>query len=141
MECSCTIDPDIGEEELRLTSTYITASQPTQCVECKRYIQPGELLLFESGVAASCDEKECGCDENDGCPVYTYTTCMDCKSIRDQFFHNFIYTMLIADLENFIDESLGSVHEDCIANLTPRAQELVCGYIEDIWQEIEENES
>jgi len=138
MECSCTIDVNIGESpRLEITHHYPIATGNKKCCECNKIIRPGERYLFETGQAEGWEDLP---EDEQEQEVYAYSTCLDCESIREQFFHDFIYTGILHDLYLFLDESGGSTHEECIANLTPRARKIVCGYIEDIWQKIEKEE-
>ena len=136
MECSCTIDNDLGEGEfLEIVSRRVIAKNPVKCGECKRMIEKGEEYLYEEGTP-QCEDF---LSDEDRDWEY-FSTCADCESIREQFFHSFFYGMILHDLEIFLDESGGSTHEECIAALTPRAREIVCGYIEDVWRKIEKEE-
>lgn len=136
MECSCTVDAPVEECEfsLDMTKSYPVASEPRECCECGRRIGVMETYLHEVGIPEG-QEDEVPEDEWDW---HEYNTCLDCKSIRDQFFNGFIYGLILHDLELFLDESDGSTNEECIAVLTPRARERVCGMIEDVWRKIEE---
>lgn len=43
-------------------------------------------------------------------------------------------------LGEHLNELEGRVPSDCLANLTPRAREMVCEEIEDIWRELDLDE-
>lgn len=138
MECSCTVDAPVDECEfgLDMVKYHLVALEPLKCCECERQIEEMETYLHEKGIPEG-EEDEKPEDEWDW---HEYNTCLDCKSIRDQFFNGFIYTMILHDLEVFLDESDGSTNEECIAALTPRARERVCGMIENVWRKIEAEE-
>ena len=134
MECSCNVSVFLDEELMDMSHQYFVAEADVHCCECGRDIMPGETYLHEEGF--ECDE-----DGDAAGDPYCFDTCLDCESIRDQFFTDWIYTRVLDDLESFLDTTDGSVHEDCLARLTPRAREMVCGYIEDAWRRIEEEEA
>jgi len=138
MECSCTVGTSADECAfgLEINESYPVAGYGVHCFECNRTIEYGEQYLYEEGLPVG-EEEEVSEDEWDW---HEYDTCLDCQSIRDQFFNGHVYGMILHDLYMFLDESDGSTHEECIANLTPRARGIVCEYIEHIWAEIEKEE-
>jgi len=94
------------------------------CSECGRVIQKGETYRVETG------RWEGRFD--------TYKICRDCVSIRDSFFcEGYSYTMVLEDLREHIQEVGGEISEDCLAGLTPGAREVVCGMIEEVWEDLE----
>lgn len=138
MECSCAIDsaPEDSGTVLDMTPSYLIATGYEKCCECGEIIESGKKYLYEEGIPVD-EEEDLPREEWEW---FTYITCLDCKSIRDQFFDGFFYGMIFHDLELFLDDSGGSTHEKCLANLTPRGREIVCSYIEDVWRKIEEEE-
>jgi len=151
MQCSCTVSTCIDEEAaLDMDFQYIVSEQNNEikCCECGRILAEGEKFLHEVGAPADVmealaeeaeelGESEWQIPEDE---LYSYNTCLDCLSIRDQFFSNgwfyeHMLDELFSHLETFGDKVFDEViSEDCIARLTPRAQEIVCRYIEDIWK-------
>jgi hypothetical protein len=124
----------LDEELIDMSHQYFAAEAGKECCECGRNIEPGERYLHEKGF-------ECDQDGEAAGEPWEFNTCLDCESIRDQFFTDWIYTQILNDLEGFLDEADGSVHEGCLARLTPRAREVVCSYIEACWRRIEEEEN
>ena len=136
MECSCTIDPDVGEGALDISGRYLTATGEEKCCECGCQLRPGEQYLYEEGVPVGEDEFP---EEEQN--WHHFATCLDCECVREQFFFSFMYTHIWDDLQNYLEDSGASIHEECIAALTPRAREMVCALIEDVWEDLEEEEN
>jgi len=97
------------------------------CSECRRVIQPGERYGRVTG-------------KWDG-EIQTYKTCFDCQSIIDFLFcDGVVFGEVRADLREHIAEG-GTISEDCMIQLTPRARGMVCEIIEGFWaDEDAENE-
>jgi len=156
MECSCAVSCPVDEEKvLDMTEQYLVADQPLQCCECNKTIEKGEKYLHEEGTYAEFEEvyrqEELEDDEAEfGCLgqipeeyMHRYDTCLDCKSIRDEFFsEGWIYGSILDDLYTHFDATLspteGGIDEKCLAVLTPGAREKVCELIETVWEEMEE---
>lgn len=120
MECACIeVDYD-GASEL-LSDTTPTARKAHKCCECYRIIPVGEQYRRESLAG-------------DG-TIDTYKTCLDCISVRNEFFCSWYYGMVWDDLACYIGDSDGDISESAIASLTPAARERVCRMIESCWEE------
>ena len=119
--CSCVyIDMDYDGPEFHKT-TMPRARKEHRCGECGRTIMPLERYENINGVW-----------EGD---FSTYKTCLDCLSIRNEFFcEGYYYEMVLENLREHIFESRGEIPEDCILSLTPKAQEYVCDLIEQAWE-------
>lgn len=125
MECSCMVSTCIDHEEaINVSLRHLKAVEPIECGECGKAIEPGEEYVFESGYPYYEDSKD---------KLYLFSTCMDCKSIRDHFFEDWTYGQVLEDLEEHLEQA-ETVQESCIARLTPRAREIVCEMVEDVWK-------
>ena len=95
------------------------------CGECRRKIQPFEEYEYVAGMWDNYFE--------------TYKTCADCLSIRREFFcDSYLYEFIKESLWEHIQDLGGNVSEDCIgvlSHLTPKAREMVCGMIEEVWDD------
>lgn len=120
MECACEIhiEHDGGPEYSNIK--FPKARKTHQCGECYRDILPGEK--YEK-ITAKWDGD-----------FSTHKTCLDCRSIRDQFFTSWMYGQIWEHLDNFIADVSGEISESCIAELTPMAREKVCEKIELYWE-------
>ena len=107
--------------------TTLRESQPTarkqhKCGECRRTIEAGEKYNREVSLY-------------DG-DISTYKTCLDCMSIRREFFRGgFYYEFIIDALDEHINDSGGDISESCLASLTPGARAMVCAMIEECWHD------
>ena len=98
-----------------------TARKMHMCSECGRDINKGENYKKEVGLW------------QDG--FVTFKTCIDCLSIRDEFFcGGWNFGSVLVDLEEYIKEAHGKISEDCIINLTDNARYKVFDMIEEGWQ-------
>lgn len=93
-----------------------------QCGECMRDIQKSEeyerSVVFYDGSAS------------------TYKTCLDCLSIRNEFFCNaWMFTTIWDDLKCHIRTLNGEISSKCIMELTKKARDRVCDMIEECWNE------
>ena len=120
MECACDINVDHDGGPSMYTEKIVKAKQDHRCYECLKDIKSGERYEHVRGMW-------------DG-SFSTYKTCLDCVSLRKQFFSTWIYTQLWDDFDNYLDESNGELPEKCIAALTPMAREKVCEKIEMYWE-------
>ena len=122
MQCGCQIETgggDFGpdcfvERNPRARKKHI-------CCECGGIIVKGERYRHESGIW-------------DGQPK-VYKTCLDCVSIRDTFFCDYIYGELYDRLWEYIQKSDGEVLTSSFAELTPVARDAVFEMIEQEWTE------
>ncbi len=123
MDCSCIyINTDNGPEFSE--TTYPVARKTHRCTECYRDIKHGEKY-----------EKCTGVWEGD---FETYKTCIDCLSIRENFFcDGWQFTSVIEFLGYHIEETNGEISENCLVNLTVTARAKVCEMIEDNWRDDE----
>lgn len=122
MECS-TVYCDIDETALVLSIKTPTAKKKEHiCRECRRVIKLGEKYLIENLVF-------------DG-EFSNYITCLDCKSIRDEFFTGgWYWGEILWMLHDHIYDSGGDVSEECLCKLTPVARARVCDMVERAWDE------
>ena len=121
-ECSCQITVDVGGDCIELLSEKrVTAKKAHKCGECDRTIPVGETYLRESYVSEG--------------EFHTETTCADCLSIRDHLFCDWYYGMILETLKFEILEYDLIPPESCISKLTPTARAMVCGLIEEAWEE------
>jgi len=121
MECA-TVSVDVDDYCKRLKEEQPTARKQHKCGECRRVIEIGEKYNIE--VTAS-----------DG-GIKQYKTCLDCISIRREFFKGgFYYEGIIDALDEHVNDSGGDISESCLALLTPGARAMVCEMIEECWHD------
>ena len=124
--CSC-IYVDVGDLAECFSEDEIKARKEHKCCECGGKIKPGETCYLAKGKW--------------GDRWASYKTCINCKSIRDEFFcEGFNFTVLIWDLFGYLREVEGEVSEECLDNLTEGAKDMVLGYIDEIFEELDEEE-
>lgn len=126
MECGCSIDMEGEGPEFFSDSEHI-AKKEHQCSECLRDILPGEAYRRESG-------------KWDG-EFKTYKTCYDCLSLRAEFFCSWIYGEIWADFRNDVWEANGEFNLSAMARLTPRARDMACNIIEEVWADLDDEEA
>ena len=119
MDCSCDIDVYVDEFSEVLRETFQKARKEHKCGECYRTIVKGEeyekiVTVFDSR-------------------LYTYKTCMDCVSVRKQFFTTFYYESIWEYFREYVSDVYGEIPENCISELTPAARAKVCELIEEQW--------
>jgi len=123
-ECSC-INVDVDECVTILTDVYRKTRKEHRCYECRRVIRKGDRYRYETFV-------------NDG-TIDKHKTCLDCNSIRKEFFcGSFMYTQIIEDLQEHVYDLNGEISSDCLGRLTPGARERVVEMIDRIWEEWDE---
>ena len=121
MECA-TVSCDVEEFCTLLGRNYRTARKEHRCSECRRTILKGEKYLDERTLY--------------GGEVRTWKTCADCESIRDNFFTEGWYCGECKyRLEEHISVARGDISESCLVALTPKAREMVCTMIEEVWED------
>ena len=120
--CSCIYIDNYESADFH-TSVKRKAIKNHRCCECGRTINRGETYEYVSGKWDSY--------------IGTYKTCGDCLSIRNTFFcDGWLYEGMTEALwEHLLEMRFGEISEDCIAELTPGGQALVCGMIEEIWKD------
>lgn len=124
MECACSVDIDTYDGEYAEISecNERVAKTVHKCSECGRKINIGEIY---ENYRAKYEEG-----------FFTNKTCSDCLSIRNTFFTNgYYYGAIIEYFYEFINENHGEISEKCLSSLTPRARELACEHIQEIWTE------
>lgn len=120
MECS-TISIDLDSYCSTISVAMRKARKNHKCGECHRIICHGEKYKYYVGVF----------DE-----IFVHKTCIDCISIRDEFFRDgYHYGMIIENLCEHISECGGDISERSIANLTERARDFVCDQIQEEWDD------
>lgn len=125
MGCSCTIDIDHDCRSSWYRDATPRARKPYRCCECGRDIAVGEIYHYAVGMW-------------DG-RLDAYHTCADCESVRNNLFCGWLFGSLWEDVTYHTADG-GTFSADCIAQLTPRAREVVCEAIEEQWREEEEAE-
>ena len=120
-DCSCIyVDSDNRPEFYSERRPF--ARKEHTCYECGRKIEIGEKYENVAG------------KWGDG--FSNYKTCIDCLSIRDQFFcQGFFYGELCNDLWEHISEMAGQISADCILELTPGARDRVLDMIDRLWED------
>jgi len=129
MECSCVyVEAECQAEFFR--EVLRTARKEHRCCECHRTILPGEKYEYVSGMWEG--------------KFDTYKTCIDCLSIRNQFFCGiWEFGGSLEYLSEHISEMSGDIGESCLNSescLTQAARERVCEMIEREWERYEDDE-
>jgi len=61
-------------------------------------------------------------------------TCLDCRSIiKEMFCEGVCHGMVVEDLHLHLEND-GTISEDCLLALTPRARGMVCELIQEDWE-------
>jgi len=124
MECSCIYVDTEGDCADFHSVKFQKARKSHNCSECKRVIESGEKYEAVAGVWEGFFE--------------TYKTCEDCLSIRNQFFcTGWLYGEIHNLLFEHIQEMDGKISEDCILELSEKAQQKVFEIIENVWTDQE----
>jgi len=120
MSCACLIEMDHEEDSEIIFEKKLTICKNQQkCCECGISLTAGDQYLKEIAIY--------------DCEVYTYRTCIDCISIRNNIFCGWMWTNILQNLQAEIEWS-GGVSESCISVLTLKAKERVCDMIEAYWE-------
>lgn len=115
---------DVLEE---LEEVILTSSVPDTCGECGVTIPPGEEYEFFVGR-----------DSEDG-SITDFVTCMDCRSIRNEFFcEGWFYGRILDDVNTHVYDLGGEISSECLARLTPGGRDIILSYIDDVFEEINE---
>jgi len=120
--CACVyVDVDCDGPEL-YTVTKPRARKPHKCGECGREIKLSEK--YENVVGLW------------GGRFNIHKTCSVCLDIRSVFFcEGWFFGEVLEYLEEHIREMHGHISEDCLAELTAEAREMVSEIIEEYWEE------
>lgn len=130
MDCSCQINLDIGDysyEEIRCKKTV--AVRNFKCCECGETIPAGVEHLVDIMRA----------DWESPPRIDVFRTCLDCLSVRNEVFCDFQFEAMWELLYDYLEDG-GLIPESCIVKLTPRAREMVCEAIEEVWKRFEDEE-
>jgi hypothetical protein len=123
MECSCIYvgDSYSGSEFYR--SKIVTAKKRHKCCECHKSILPSEKYEYVSQLFEG--------------EFFTHKTCLDCLSVRNEFFcDGWWFEDIWEHLMAHINELRGDISENCIAPLTVPAKNKVCELIEKSWADV-----
>ena len=118
MECECMINVDIDGYARDLCDEWRKARKPHKCYECHRTIKSGEKYKYEVNVY-------------DG-EIDKFKTCIDCMSVRDAMFCNFLYGEIWEAVREQVRD--GGIPESCLARVTKPAREKICSMIEEYWE-------
>jgi len=138
-DCSCIyVDVDSPDTANEYAEETIKAAGGEKCNECKRQMVSGEEHELHTLTWFHLDEfDEYG--EVDRCEKYI--TCPDCLSIRDEFFcEGWYFGSILEYLYEHVREMEGKISEECLDNLTPKAKDVVLGYIDEIFEELNREE-
>lgn len=123
--CGC-IYVEADEPMRMLCKRESVARKQHKCTECNQTIEPGEKYEYHRGVM------------HDEVPQ-VYKTCVDCVSIRNEFFcGSWCYEMILEDLRTHIDEIDGQISSDCLLRLTPGARDMVIDMVDDYFDLMDE---
>ena len=127
MECSCNIDAGVGDDGYEEIAQYMKYSKSKhKCGECGKTIKPGEKYEYYKG-------------RFDG-EFHIHKTCIDCLSLREHFFGDWIFESTWEMFQEHMDECFWQVPEKCLAKVTSNTRAKICEMIEEYWMENEEDE-
>ena len=128
MQCSCSIDgcSSNGTYENPKERILTNKSNSLKCGECDRKIKRGEQYEWYQG-------------EYDG-DRHTHYTCLDCVSLKEQFFYDYTFERLWEDFNQHMDDCEWQVPEDCLSKVTPATRAIICENIESEWEYLDEQE-
>ena len=123
-DCSCVYIGDFDSPS-SYEECMLTAIVTHECIECGKVIEVGDRYERVDGTWN-------GYSKNPYSAVYR--TCSTCLDIRRAFFcDGWLFCGMFEALHEHLFETSGEVHEDCIADLTPMARDIVCDMIEELW--------
>ena len=122
MECSCEINGCCDESYEDCEDKIITHNNTAviiKCGECGKIIPLGSEYEWYSG-------------EYDG-EYYVHYTCMNCLSLRNNFFGDWTFGRLWDDFFDYMDDCRWEVPEKCLSKVTPKTRAKICEIIEKQW--------
>ena len=125
MECSCSIDVD-GETYEDCHDAVEVAKGMEICGECGKAILPGEYYENYSGLW-------------DG-DIYEHQTCLDCLSLRDNFFGDWQFGMLWETFQEHMYYCEWRVPEKCLVKCTTDTRAKIYNMVEEYWRDTEDGE-
>jgi hypothetical protein len=124
-ECGC-IYEYVGEFLETVDERIVKATVPTVCGECDDPIVVGEKYEYYEGSDYDID-------------VFAQRTCLDCLSVRDEFFcDGFFFGRIWDRVKDHIYDTSGKISSDCLLRLTPGARERIIDLIDEDWEESDE---
>ena len=120
MNCSCALNSSCGDEGYEeLYCRKSLAKREYRCEECDCEILPGTYFRLE------------GFRDDDNEKTIIVRTCLDCASVIDHIFCEYVIGDIWVDLEEKLEDDPDFyVPENCLAKLTPTARADVCDLIE-----------
>jgi len=118
VDCIC-FDADIDDFATVLKDLTPTAKKQHKCHECKRIIPVGEKYHKEITLY----DKQ----------FNVHKTCLDCNSFRKELVCSFHWGELLEQVKEGIFSCYGNIPESAIVKLTPRAREMICGWVDQYW--------
>ena len=128
MDCACNIEVEVDdyEEEPDVFEQKIVKAKTVHwCYECRDVIEKGTEYEYVKGLWEG--------------TFSVYKTCLDCVSLRAEFFTGYVFTQLWCDFSVYLESCYGEIPEKCISKLLPGARGRVCEKIEDYWEHLEES--
>lgn len=134
MSCSCVLTSyDCDDAYEPMTELVFRATHKRQCIECQFPINRGDYYEYFVGERPARDH---------GYETFACATCMDCVSVRNEFFCNgWCYGMVWEDLAEHLDDIEGEVSSECLASLTPAAKGGVLNIIDDVFDDMDREET
>ena len=118
MECTCNIDSSRSNVYKNPIQIIKTAKYIIDCVECGSDIKIGSKYEYYEG-------------------KFSHITCLDCLSLRDNFFDSWTFGNIWEDFENHMNECDWQVPESCLSKCTVFTRNKICGKIENFWDELQ----
>jgi hypothetical protein len=124
LDCACNIEVEHDSGPELFKQKIVMACKEHWCCECGELIIKGTEYEYVKG-------------KWDGVFI-KYKTCLNCASLRNEFFTSYMYTQLWEDFDGYLESCDGDIPEDCITELLPLARGRVCEKIEDYWEHLSE---
>lgn len=125
-KCSC-VFVDNTEVVTCLEQKIKKANRKYICVECGCIIEKGDKYEYYRSIY---------------CNIFdTYKTCLDCLSVRKEFFcEGFEFYSMWDLVHEHIYGLDGEISSDCIVNLTKKARDKICDIIDGYWEDYYDEE-
>lgn len=113
-----------GEE---LSRDIVVAEKEYTCCECRKKIDAaGRYELYSANY-------------DDG--ISEFKTCVNCLSLRNAFFDNWVFRCIWDDFYEHVSEGRGDeIKWSALSKLTEAAKDMAFDCIETVWERIEEGE-
>ncbi len=136
MDCSCTVEHYYEESdhdhEILIEKGAFVSSREIHCEECERVIAPGEPHYAMVWIMDP--------DSKDRCIARVHH-CDDCAALIECLFsEGYYWTQVLETLQEAIRSEEIGVSESCLDGLSPRNMGLVCRWVEESWDNYDDDQ-